>query len=88
MIFPMNYLIILFNLCGFLQLSLQTEKLAGDVSSTREILEQKERLLEDKAQQLTMCQHHLQVRERDCLLMWFYTLINIYDFECNLIFYY
>lgn len=44
-------------------LSKEKDRLLGDVSSTREVLEQKERLLEDKTQQLTMCQHHLQALE-------------------------
>ncbi|XP_042893320.1 tax1-binding protein 1 homolog isoform X2 [Penaeus japonicus] len=44
-------------------LSKEKDKLLGEFSSTREILEQKEKLLEDKTQQLTMCQHHLQALE-------------------------
>ncbi|XP_037791084.1 tax1-binding protein 1 homolog [Penaeus monodon] len=44
-------------------LSKEKDKLLGEFSNTRELLEQKEKLLEDKTQQLTMCQHHLQALE-------------------------
>lgn len=62
----------------YFQLSKEKDKLLGEFSSTREILEQKEKLLEDKTQQLTMCQHHLQVRMEDHVITKFFSLSYIF----------
>ncbi|XP_069179686.1 tax1-binding protein 1 homolog isoform X4 [Procambarus clarkii] len=42
------------------KLSKQNEKLMGDVSTQKQLMEEKQRELDDKSQQLSMCQHHLQ----------------------------
>ncbi|XP_053637767.2 tax1-binding protein 1 homolog isoform X1 [Cherax quadricarinatus] len=45
------------------KLSKQNEKLLGDLSSQQKLVEEKQRELEDKLHQLSMCQHHLQALE-------------------------
>ncbi|XP_042242667.1 tax1-binding protein 1 homolog isoform X2 [Homarus americanus] len=45
------------------KLSKENEQLQGDMSTQQQLVEEKQRELEDKLQQLSMCQHHLQALE-------------------------